>query len=59
MYKAAPVTVFDDEHQLFGTKVGKTNGERHLFAIVMGKSEEESKENANKLAVLLNQSALK
>lgn len=53
-YKVSPVTDFDQEQELFGTKVGKDNRKMALTAIVYGETEEESKEMAEKIVQLLN-----
>ena len=56
MYKVSPVTVFEDEHGLYGTKIGKDNKNLPLTAIAMGATEEESRQMAEKIAKLLNAS---
>ena len=53
-YKVSPVTIFEDEHKLFGTKIGVDNKKMALTAIVMGETEEESREMAEKIVKLLN-----
>lgn len=54
MYKVSQVTVLEDEHGLYGTKVGAENKEMALVAIVMGQTKEESREMAEKIVKLLN-----
>ncbi len=51
---ASPVTVFEEENELFETKVGEKNGKMDLLFSAWGATEKESKDRANELAVLLN-----
>lgn len=51
---ASPVTVFDEENELFETKVGEKNGKMDLLFSVWGSAEKESKDRANELVKLLN-----
>lgn len=55
-YIISPVTVYDDEQELFGTKVGEKGKEMALFAIIYGKNEEESRHNAAAVMHFLNSS---
>lgn len=49
-YIVSPVTVYEDEHQLYGTKVGLNTQKMPLHYTCWGKSEEESRERAKELA---------
>lgn len=48
-YIVSPVTVYDDEHQLFGTKVGLNTQKMPLHYTCWGKTEWESRQRADEL----------
>jgi len=51
IYKISPITVLDNDHELFETHVGNTDME--LLYSVWGKTEQESRQKANQLIELL------
>lgn len=57
MKTASKVTTFNQEENLWETKVGEDKDEMELFFIAFGKTKSESKERAKELAGLLNESS--
>ena len=53
-YIVSPVTVYEDEHQLYGTKVGLNTQKMPLHYTCWGKSENESRLRAGELAKMLS-----
>lgn len=49
----SPVTTFDEEHELYETKVGEAGGGELLYS-AWGKTEKESRERAEWLAKISN-----
>ena len=52
-YIISPVTSYDQDEELWFTKVGTNGKDMPLLFISAGKTEEASRENANKLVELL------
>ena len=53
-YIISPVTSYDQDEELWFTKVGTNGKDMPLLFISAGKTKEESQENANRLVRLLN-----
>ena len=53
-YIISPVTIYNEDEQLYETKVGLNSKDMPLHYIVCGKSESISRERAQQLAELLN-----
>ncbi len=54
MYIISPITVFDEDKELFETHIGLDDEARTLLLSAWGKTEEESKMCANKQIEYLN-----
>ncbi len=59
MYEVSPITVLDEDKELFETHIGLDNKEKTLVLSVWGSSEGQSREAAINLAEILNSPKLK
>lgn len=57
MYVTAPITVLDDDKELYETYIGLDNKEKTLLFSAWGKTEKESRTLANRVASILNDMA--
>jgi len=55
-YIVSPVTVYDDDNQLWGTKVGCNGKDMPLLCVAYGKTEEKGRAEAEKIASLYSNS---
>jgi len=53
-FMVSPITVYDEDEELYATKVGEKDRNMDLFYTAWGKNYEESRKNAFKLLQLLN-----